>query len=243
MTEPVTNADTPLAPVCRATVERLQLVLDGELPSAALDADPHPAACAACRERIAAARLVLSVLAAPAETAVPPGMTDAILSAVREDRFARIRRRSFAVAGGIAVAIAASVILLNWFTSPAPELFVPAPAPPMVHRQPAPNPPEAPEPRPVRIGDEFSKLGQALRGTSKPITEPVGAAPEVLVKLTDTLTRPVAPAPEFEPARKSLAELPDAARAGLEPITGTAQKAFSRLLRDVGSVQVSKPKS
>ena len=60
----------------------------------------------------------------------------------------------------------------------------------------------------------------------------------MLSKLTDALTRPP-PAGRLEPARKSLADLPDAARAGLEPVTGTAQKAFARLLRDVGAVQVS----
>lgn len=241
MTESVTNADTPVPPVCRATVERLQLVLDGELPAAALDADPHLTACAACRERIAAARLVMSALARPAETSVPPGLTDAVLSAVREDRYARIRRRSYLWTTGVIVAIAASLLFLSWFTSPVPEPIVPVPFRPEAHVQ--PKPPEAPEPRPVRIGDELSKVGQALREASKPITEPVGAAPQIIVKLTDTLTRPIAPTPAFEPARKSLVELPDAARAGLEPITGTAQKAFSRFLRDVGSVQVSRPKS
>jgi hypothetical protein len=224
-------------------VERLQLVLDGELPAAALDADAHLTACAACRERITAARLVLSALAKPCETAVPPGLTDAILSAVREDRYARIRRRSYQWTTGVIVALAASIALLTWLLSPDPrplEFDGPRPSD-MTNKQPTPQ--VAPEPRPVRIGDEFSKMGQALRETSKPITEPVGAAPQIIVKLTDTLTRPIAPTPAFEPARKSLVELPDAARAGLEPITGTAQKAFSRFLRDVGSVQVSRPKS
>jgi hypothetical protein len=39
------------------------------------------------------------------------------------------------------------------------------------------------------------------------------------------------------PARKSLSEIPVAARAGLEPVTDTAEKAFTRFLRDVGSVK------
>jgi hypothetical protein len=101
----------------------------------------------------------------------------------------------------------------------------------------------APEPRPVRLGDEFSKVGQAILGTSRPITEPVGQAPRMLTQLSNSFSRPAAPAGEFEQARKSLIDLPDAARSGLEPVTGTAQKAFTRLMRDIGAVQVNKPKS
>jgi hypothetical protein len=41
----------------------------------------------------------------------------------------------------------------------------------------------------------------------------------------------------LEPARKTLAELPSVARTGLEPITGTAEKAFHRFLRDLNSVK------
>jgi hypothetical protein len=236
MTESDINADLPVPPVCRPMMDRLQLVLDGALPAAALDADAHAVACPACRARVAAARLVLSALAAPGGFPIPSSLTDGILSAVREDRHTRIRRRSYAVAVGVAVALAASLLLVGWLgKAPTPEPFVPEQASDVAH--------VAPEPRPVRIGDEFAKVGQALLGSSRPITEPVAGAPRALAGLTDVLTRPPAPGTEFEPARKSLAELPDAARAGLEPVTGTAEKAFARLMRDIGAVQVSKPKS
>lgn len=232
-------------PTCGPTIERLQLVLDGELPAAALDADPHPAACAACRQRIAAARLVLRALAAREGTAVPANLTDNILAQVRDDRVYRTRRRTFAVAGGIAVALAASVLLMSWFTSPPQEPVMPlGPSNIPDQAKGQPNLPVTPEPQPVRIGEEFSKVGQALRDTSNPIAEPAAKAQGVLATLTGALTRPVAPATEFEPTRKSLAELPEVARSGFEPVTATTQKAFSRLLRDVGSMQVSaKPKS
>jgi hypothetical protein len=221
-------------------VDRLQLVLDGELGQAALDADPHPAVCAACRERIAAARMLLSVLATPPEPIpLPTGMTDAILTAVRQDRRGRVRRRVFALAGGVAVAAAVVVaVWLRWAgeSSQGPDVANKQPNLP----NPAPEP--APEPRPVRIGDELAKAGEALRGTSRPLTEPAAAAPELFAKLTDALSRPALPAEDFEPARRSLAELPEAARLGLEPVTGTAQKAFARLLHDVSGVS-AKPKS
>jgi hypothetical protein len=89
------------------------------------------------------------------------------------------------------------------------------------------------------LGDEFYKAEQALLGSSKPITEPAAVAPQVLVKLTDVLTRPNEPATEVESVGFSLLELPDAARTGLQPVTSTTQKAFARLLHDVGAVQVS----
>ena len=63
-------------------------------------------------------------------------------------------------------------------------------------------------------------------------------AAERLAALTDTLLNvPATPAINLGPAGKSLTEIPDAARTGLEPVTGTAQKAFNRLLRDVGAMQ------
>ena len=68
----------------------------------------------------------------------------------------------------------------------------------------------------------------------------MAVAPKVFDVLTGPFRLPAPPADPManalEPARKSLAELPVAARAGLEPVTGTAEKAFARFLRDVGSV-------
>lgn len=242
------NAETPeLPPVCQSTADRLNRVLDGELEAAALDADPHPAGCPACRERVAAARILLSVLAEPEPVAAPPGMASRVLAALHQDRAANVRRRSRAVAAA-ACALAASVAIALWLSRTPPTPVGPTgPAPETANVAPAPTPETAPEPRPavppLRIGDELAKAGLALRGTPKSMAEPVAAAPEVLSKLTDALTRPLAPAGgDMEPARAALADLPDAARTGLEPVTGTAQKAFSRLLRDVGAIG-SKPKS
>jgi hypothetical protein len=61
----------------------------------------------------------------------------------------------------------------------------------------------------------------------------------VFTALTDSLLNmPPAPAPEDPGASgQALAEIPEAAKIGLEPVTGSAQKAFTRLLRDVGAIQ------
>src|SRR5262245_49006348 len=162
------TAEVPVPPGCRATVDRLQLVLDGDLGSAALDADPHPAVCAACRERIAAARVLLSVLAAPEPVPLPTGLTDAILGSVREDRAARIRRRTYAIAVAACAALVASGVVLAWLTSSPPQPIVPLSPhnPDVAAGKPNTEPEPEPAPRPVRIGDELAKAGAALRGSS-----------------------------------------------------------------------------
>ncbi|VTT99299.1 unnamed protein product [Gemmataceae bacterium] len=246
------DAADRVGPDCRATVSRLQLVMDGDLIAAALDADPHPGVCSACRDRVAAARLVLSVLATPEPVTLPAGMTDRIVDALcadhvaeKEQRFRRIRRRAYAGALGVPAALAASVALIGWLNPPAPQ-----PKPPRHDMLPfvKPEPDVAPPPRavaqlkPMRIGDELSKAGVALLEAPRVVAEPVAATPDVFAKLADALTKPMAAVPDEPAARTALAELPDVALTGLEPLRGTAQKAFARLMRDVGTVSV-KPKS
>jgi hypothetical protein len=239
-----------VGPECRATVARIQLVMDGDLAAAALDADPHPSVCAACRDRIAAARLVLSVLATPEPVTLPAGMTDRIVDALcadhvaeKEQRFRRVRRRAYAGALGALAALAASVAVMAWLEHPRAPV---KPEPFLV--RPEPKPDVAPEPRavadlkPLRLGDELSKAGVALLEAPKVVAEPVAATPDVFAKLTDALSTPMAPVPDGPTARSALAELPEVAMTGLEPLRGTAQKAFARLMRDVGTVSV-KPKS
>ena len=87
-------------------------------------------------------------------------------------------------------------------------------------------------------------MGQTIVDSAKPIAEPVIGAPGVLDWFTGTVSLPAGPPAGFEPTRDALVELPGAARTGLEPVTSTTQKAFARLLRDVGSVQINtRPKS
>lgn len=248
------TAEDLISPVCRPTLDRLQLVLDGELEATAIDADPHPAVCAACRERIAAARLVLSILGTTEAVVVPVGLTDRIVTAVCEDRatekearYRRMRRRSYAGAIGSIIAVAASLNFITWLTKPPPPPGpYPSPFVALAQKEPpevAPAPREVTQAKPLRIGDELTKAGIALRETPRAITDPASAAPEMFTKLTNALTQPITPMPEeLEPARSTLAELPDVALTGLEPLTHTAQKAFSRLMRDVNTVSV-KPKS
>ena len=225
----------PVPPACGPTVARLQAVLDGDASPAALDADPHAAGCGACRERVRAARLLLTVYPTIPAAVVPSGFADAVLVGVRADRR---KRAALRVVGAVA-GLAAAVALLVWspWTPATPN------KPELVERPPVVPEPERERVPPVRFGEKLAEAGGALKASSKAWAEPVAAAPKLFAALTETVATPAAPpAPQVEPVRASLAELPDAARAGLEPVTGSAQKAWNRLLRDVGAV-AAKPKS
>lgn len=241
--------DEPVPPECRATVDRIQDALDGA-GTDALDADPHATACPACRERVRAARVLLSVLAMPSEpVAVPAGFADRVVEAMKAQRYARIRRRSYAAAiGALAAGLLLTVGLAWYFSSPPqqprfddmlPRIEQVEVAPAPRAKEPVPEP--AREPRPIRFGDAVANTSQAILDTPKPFADSVAVAPKVLDVLTSPFKLPAPPmdpmGAALEPARKSLAEIPVAARAGLEPVTGTAEKAFARFLRDVGSVK------
>jgi hypothetical protein len=240
MTRPFEPEAVP--PACEPTVERLQHVLDGVLLAEALDADPHAASCPVCRDRIRAARLLLTALAESADPfPVPVGLTDAVLSGVRAGRRRIARQRAVFAAGGLAVA-AAVVVAVWWFGGPRP--VEPTGQPDVVRIQPVPPDPP-PARQPIRINDQIVRAGEALRDSSRTITDPATSGPKVFASFTNALTRlPVTTVVgDLEPARRSLAEIPEAAKAGLAPVTESAQKAFNRLLKDVGSVSPGKPKS
>jgi len=249
--------DLPVPPECRATVEQIQRALDGVAETETLADDPHSVVCAACRERIRAARVLMSVLATPPEpVAVPAGFADRVLAAVAADRQAEPPRgytRAARVTGwaALAAAIIVGMFYLAARQHPTSNTLVPGPvetakpteiAPaPREKPTPAPVPNPAPAPRPIRIGDEFAKAGQAILDAPNPLAESVAVAPKIFDAFTDPFknsgAQPDPMATAIEPARKSIADLPVAARSGLEPVTGTAEKAFNRFLRDMGAVK------
>ena len=234
---PEDDLDGDLPPQCRAAVDAIQRTLDGAPEPPGLVA--HALSCAACRERVRAARVLLSVLSAPAEpVAVPAGFADRVLASRQAERRAPTRGRAHRAAAWLA--LAAAVLVGVWSLAgltPTEEVVavVPrvAPAP-----EPAPEP--APAPRPIHVGDAIASTGQAIRDVPNPLADSVAAAPRLFDALADSFKMPEPADPmahALEPARRSLDSLPVAARSGLEPVTGTAEKAFNRFLRDVGSVK------
>ncbi|MFO0799053.1 MAG: hypothetical protein U0804_16415 [Gemmataceae bacterium] len=224
-------APLPTTDCCRV-VSAIQAVLDGARPFADLDTDAHAAACLTCRSRVADARVLIAALALPAEpVAVPAGFADAVLAAVRADLPESRRRRLVATAGG-GFALAASLLIGVWLLNSTADRQVVVEA-----TRSAP---------PVRLSAELAKAGDAFRESSRPLTEPAAAAPKVFASIADAMFPPMSTpvGDAVAPAAASIAELPTAARTGLEPVAGTTQKAFSRLLRDVNVFSSSaRPKS
>lgn len=230
----------PIAPECRATVERIQNALDGTEP---LPADGHAEACAACRERVRAARVLLAVLAQPPEPEpVPAEFTARVMNDVWGTWHARRRNRvrqalaTVALAASVLIAVAAVIV----WRMPKPSK--PDPRDMVYLKEPAPRPEPAAEPeKPIRVADAIASTGQAIREAPNPLADSVAVAPKLFDAVTGSFKLPESKADPMgqalEPARKSLDALPVAARAGLEPVTGTAEKAFNRFLRDVGSVK------
>src|SRR6266536_1475771 len=112
--DPSENENEPGPPECRATVDLNQRTRDGEAAPESLDTDTHAPACATCRERVRAARALLSVLTAPREpVAVTTGFTDRVLTALRADRQAYNRRKTYASIAKVAAcaALAAAVLI------------------------------------------------------------------------------------------------------------------------------------
>lgn len=225
---------------CLPTLARIQRALDGEMSADLLAADEHAESCRGCRERLAAARLLVMGLTGVGSVAVPSWLSGAIVAGIDADRRGRSRRRIVAAVGGLAAA--AAIVIAIWASSDPGQGEMarqePAPAP-------VPSRPRVPEPRPIRVNDELAKASEAFRDSSRVLTEPLESTPAILGGLTDVLFKPatLTVSTDLEPAGQSLAEIPDAARAGLEPVTGSAQKALDRLLRDISGMQPSKPKS
>lgn len=235
LSPPESDACDPVEPGCGATLERLQRVLDRELAPESLDADPHASACSTCRERIRAAHVLLCCVV-PVPVTIPTEFATSIVLAVRADHRATVRRRILAATGGLA--IAASLAVAVWLRWPTPQSVkqpqgetVQAPMPPLAIETP-------PLPPPVRLSDQLARAADAFRESTRPITEPTTGAPNVLDVLVSNLMRAITPpGNKFDPARITLAELPEAARVGFEPVTGTATKGFNRLLRDLSAIQ------
>lgn len=233
----------PVPLECRATVDRIQTALDGA-GTDALDTDPHAATCPACRERVRAARVLLSVLATPAQpVAVPAGFAERVVRAAQVDRQAQTRSRVYRTTAWLALAAAvlvAAFAILYKPQEPSHDTPIETVKPLEVAPAPREKTPAAPEPRPLNIGNEFAKAGQAVLDAPKPLADSVAVAPKVFDALSSSFKLPAVADPmgaALDPARKSLTDLPVAAREGFEPVTDTAEKAFNRFLRDVGSVK------
>lgn len=209
---------------CRPTLERLLRALDGGDPEAMLRDDAHLRGCRSCRERVHAASILTRALGASPRLDLN---VSTILAAIAVDHATIVRRRW--IAAGTAVAVAAGVLLAIFFWPSVPQPGQPLP----LVRQ---RLPEAPPPvEPPRIDRAIANAGAAIQGIGRNFTEPGLPSPSVFAPLTEALSQsPLPPmAVDLEPAATSLAELPEAALSGIEPVTESASRVFTRLLQDV----------
>jgi hypothetical protein len=245
------NRATPDQPpaACAGFVALVQRFLDGELDPAALEAHRHTATCLECRALAAAARALSSCLASgpggtdisvcaengtqtemsvPLNANLPPGLADRITAAAMRDYRVRRRRRRAALTLAASVVIAGAAYLLLPANADAPAIV-----------QSQPPAPEAP-----RVADRVADAGDALAALTRHAADQTVAPARHLVPPAESVSWPSAELPPVvDPAVESLAEMPDAARSGFEPMANTTRRAVNLFLRDVGFGQADKPRS
>jgi hypothetical protein len=219
---------TPITPLdefpdrpaeCAAFEAVVNAVLDRELGPDALASD-HPAGCRECRALADAAR---QLLGAPLALPTPsPGLAERIAAAAVRDRRVRRQRRL------VGLALAASVLM-----GAAAFLLRQPPVEPREVVQVPPTPPVVPEAPPPRVSDRFAEAGSALLAITTRAKDQTVNPTRTLIPPPESMAVPTA-LPGIEPAAESLAEVPEAVRSGIEPVTTKTRRAVNLFLRDVG---------
>jgi hypothetical protein len=225
-------ADCP--PACAAFDRLVNRVLDGDVSPTALNADPHPVICRACRQTRAATFLLIDGLNRLTESVPSAGFVDGVTrTAVRDYR----RRTAVRWTVRTGVGALAAAVLIGWLVLPTSDSSptankdsqkdVPVPILPDAKTYARQDPPAE------TIRGRISEAGSAVVSLTRKATD-------------DTLTPArnlfATPAPRVNPKQPAielpdpLAEMPQAARAGLEPLADTAKRAVNLFLRDVGGV-------
>ena len=231
-----------LASECEPVLARLQSALDGagSLPDAH---ELHPSICRNCRERISAAHLIMPHLGyTGAFSPLPLSWTNRIVGSVIAERKSRLRQRITLAVGSFSLAAAGLLAVRFWPLAQAPNQPEIVSTIPQLTNTISENPP------PTRVGVNLDQAYAAMRGTSNAIIDPVTPipSPRFAAAASDVLSAShIGPlGGDLKPVSWSLTEVPEAARRGIEPVTGTAQKALSRLRDDVASLHAAaKPKS
>ena len=220
-----------LSPECEAFDRQLHAVLDGVAEPAELTTS-HAAACVRCRKLAASVRVFREIWTNGPEPipVLDSGFAGRVVLAATMDRRSRMRQRrlvgSLAMAAGVLLAV---ITLRPWFTAKS-ELA---------------NHTPLPAPTPVHVGDQFSEASSAIAALTRrtadetvvptlsliPVVDPPREIPSVAVSVPP------------EPAVDSLAEMPNAVQAGLEPMTTSTRRAINLFLRDTGLSPSPKPNS
>jgi len=223
------------SPECAAFLERVQIALDGEAALGSVFELPHAEECADCRQTALAAQRLQCSIVPPVE--LPVGLAERILERAIDDRRIRIRTRWFSAAS-LATLAAGAVIgtLLVWPNSqPKPDSSTEIVA----------LPPKEPSPaiaNPPRFDERMADAGTAIASISRNAKDQTVTPTRNFIPQAPTTISPEMPS-NLEPAAESIAEIPQNARSGIEPVTSTTRRAVNLFLRDTGVSPATKPKS
>ena len=208
---------------CLECQERLQRRLDREPAGAGPELEQHLVSCPECRQWHGAARRLEEGLRRVPVPPAPAGLTERIVARVLADQRARRRRRLVVVVTG-AFALAASVL----FMTLARSLWAPVqptPSPEVVENLPAPDP--------------ISEAGQALAALPRRTADETVGTLRMLwpVVAAPPMEDPAELPPPFDPTARSLRDAGQGITTGLEPVTNSARRAFSLLLKEIPSME------
>jgi hypothetical protein len=235
-TNPPRTDDLPAA--CAAFERLVNRVLDGDAPAAELASDPHASVCPFCRaERVGALFLIDGLKQTPVP--VPPAgfAARATRAVIREHRRRTAVRWAVRTGAG---ALAASLVLA-WLASPRSPLsdrgafarwWPGAATNPATAPNPAPDPDAmARREPPETIQSQIGEAGSAVVALTRKATDDTLAPARNL--FASSAPR-VPPKPTAGDPPDPLADMPQAAKAGLEPLTNAAKRAVNLFVRDVG---------
>ena len=200
---------------CERCAQWLEDLFDGAEPDAALV--DHLVACSSCRELYESAVALRKGLALMPRPEPPPELPGRIVSAVLFDRRQRQNRRR--IVSGIA-AFAAAVLIALFATQQKPQIEK--------------------QPDPTVVDRDPPSLRKALTQAGSDVVESARQQWSEALSRAGQLVPPVeSPMPPsssesaLEPTIRPLREAGQGAAASLEPVTGTARRAFALFVRDL----------
>jgi len=201
---------------CERIAVLVTRVLDREAAAGTLADDSHLAECATCREMVA----IVEQFSLPT---LKPSMlfTERVVRAADRD-FRQRRRTRWMVRSG-AMAMAASVLVAvvamkPWATKPNEIVQVPELKSTV---------------KPVKIEQSFAEAGSAFVSITRKATD------QSLAPAVNWIASRDAVVPAERTESSTLANLPSAAKDGIEPIANTTKRAFNLFVRDVAGLTAS----
>jgi hypothetical protein len=208
---------TPTAiTTCDAFADGLNAVLDGDAPRTLLTESVHYPACGDCQGLYAAAVLLQATpFAAPSP---PTHFVDTVLDAVATSEVAvrQTRRRNLVTLASLATLAAAVLVAFNLTIAPAEQGTAPVA---VIPAKPAPMP---------SVQQSVNDAKVAVATLSEQVLDETVTPARNLIFASAR--------PTVVTATEPLAELPEAAKAGIEPITNTTRRAFGTLIRDAQNI-------